>query len=110
MKNKMRLKGRPVTWHANASWPHSQNRLTLTVRCRPTELEVEADGGKRHIRAVAFLSAPEMHIAEGLPPPDRCVYSVNLTELGCKRDLHETLRSWVNKYWSASLRAHLQCW
>ena len=51
--------------------PHSEDKVTPKVCCRPTELEVEADGGKRHIRAVAFVSAPEMHIAEGLPPPDR---------------------------------------
>lgn len=39
--------------------------------CRPTEIEVDADGGKRKIRAVAFISPPEMLINEGLPPPDR---------------------------------------
>ena len=41
------------------------------VCCRPTEIEVEADGGQRSIRAVAFISPPEMLIHEGLPPPDR---------------------------------------
>ena len=66
--------------------PHSEKSITLKVCCRPTELQVEADGGNRHIRAVAFVSAPEMHIAEGLPPPDRCVYLVILTkEQPCMR-------------------------
>ena len=58
----------------HAREPHADTQIPLRTayaHCRPTELEVEADGGKRHIRAVAFVSAPEMHIAEGLPPPDR---------------------------------------
>ena len=60
-------------WHATASelYDHPEYWVILQACCRPTELQVEADGGKRHIRAVAFVSAPEMHVAEGLPPPDR---------------------------------------
>ena len=57
------------------------------VSRRPTELEVEADGGKRHIRAVAFVSAPEMHIAEGLPPPDRWAHLIKLHKTGMQSRL-----------------------
>ena len=46
-------------------------RILTVSGCRPTEIEVDADGGKRKIRAVAFISPPEMLINEGLPPPDR---------------------------------------
>ena len=48
--------------------------------CRPTEIQVEADGGKRSIRAVAFISPPEMLIKEGLPPPDRwsCLHQAHV--------------------------------
>ena len=43
----------------------------LMIGCRPTEVDVEADGRERSITAVAFISPPEMLINEGLPPPDR---------------------------------------
>ena len=71
---------------------------------------MEADGGKRHIRAVAFVSAPEMHIAEGLPPPDRWGPSGQFFRTEMQNRSHEVPHSWVGKYRTASLLAHLQRW
>lgn len=40
--------------------------------CRPTEVVVAPYDGRPPVRAVAFVSAVEMQIREGLPPSGRC--------------------------------------
>lgn len=39
---------------------------------RPTEVEVEAYDGRQAVRALAFISPPDLLIPEGMPPADRC--------------------------------------
>ncbi|EIE22916.1 hypothetical protein COCSUDRAFT_53699 [Coccomyxa subellipsoidea C-169] len=47
-------------------------RLThMEHEYRPTEVDVEAYDGRPSVRALAFISPPDLLIQEGMPPSDR---------------------------------------
>ncbi len=50
---------------------------------RPTEVDVEAYDGRPSVRALAFISPPDLLIQEGMPPSDRCVFHHTFPRLMC---------------------------